>query len=85
ITILSCRRSDYCTSYLVQFTFGFSRLPTPAQMRASLADQLGVEDLRRKFRKYAAGRVAPELPDFYKACMDRGQVECYFKRQAVAI
>lgn len=49
-----------------QFTFGFSRLPTPAQMRASLADQLGVEDLRRKFRKYAAGRVAPELPDFYK-------------------
>ena len=49
-----------------QFTFGFSRLPTPAQMRASLADQLGVEDFRRKFRKYAAGRVAPELPDFYK-------------------
>lgn len=49
-----------------QFTFGFSRLPTPAQMRASLADQLGVDQLRKKFRKYAAGRVAPELPDFYK-------------------
>lgn len=40
-------------------------------MRASLADQLEVEDLRRKFRKYAAGRVAPELPDFYKVSTDR--------------
>lgn len=35
-------------------------------MRASLADQLEVEDLRKHFRKYAAGRAAPELPDFYK-------------------
>lgn len=51
---------------LVQFTFGFSQLPTPSQMRASLADQLEVEDLRKHFRKYAAGRAAPELPDFYK-------------------
>lgn len=57
---------SFSFSFLWQFTFGFSRLPTPGQMRASLADQLEVEDLRRKFRKYAAGRVAPELPDFYK-------------------
>eukprot|EP00903_Cladosiphon_okamuranus_P011013 g10402.t1 len=71
--------------YVSQFTFGFSMLPTPAQMRASLADQLGVEDLRLKFRKYAEGRVAPELPDFYKACMDREQVEGYFERQAATM
>ncbi|CAM9506950.1 unnamed protein product [Discosporangium mesarthrocarpum] len=52
--------------YLFQYTKGFSTLPTPAQMRSSLKDQLSVDQLREEFRKFAATRVAPELPDFYK-------------------
>ncbi|CAN0185542.1 unnamed protein product, partial [Discosporangium mesarthrocarpum] len=70
-----------------QFTFGFSCLPTPAQMRASLADQLNVEDLRKKFRKYAAGMGAPRTFDGKKreACMDRENTVGYFARQALTM
>lgn len=51
-----------------QFTFGFSKLPTPAQIRASLADddQLGVDDLRRMIRNYSLETAAPEVSDFFK-------------------
>ncbi|CAB1119825.1 unnamed protein product [Ectocarpus sp. CCAP 1310/34] len=68
-----------------KFTFGFSKLPTPAQIRASLADadQLGADDLRRKIRNYSLSRAAPEVSDFLKACIGRETVEEYLELQAV--
>ncbi|CAM9494903.1 unnamed protein product, partial [Ascophyllum nodosum] len=70
-------------AYLHTYTKGFSTLPTPSQMRSSLQDQLSLEDLRKEFEKFADSRIARELPDFYKACLDREEIEDFFKRQAV--
>lgn len=51
-------------------------------MRSSLKDQLSVQQLREEFAKFADSRVARELPDFYKACLDRDEIEDFFARQA---
>ncbi|CAM9840605.1 unnamed protein product, partial [Laminaria digitata] len=68
--------------YLNSYTKGFSTLPTPAQMRSSFRDQLSLEQLREEFEKFAELRVARELPDFYKACLDRDEITDFFGRQA---
>ncbi|CAM9833165.1 unnamed protein product [Ectocarpus fasciculatus] len=68
--------------YLNSYTQGFSTLPTPAQMKSSFRDQLALEELRTEFEKFAEERQARELPDFYKACLERDEVEDYFGRQA---
>lgn len=52
------------------------------QMRSSLKDQLSLEDLRKEFEKFADSKIARELPDFYKACLDREEIEDFFERQA---
>ncbi|CAM9873926.1 unnamed protein product [Hapterophycus canaliculatus] len=70
-------------NYLVSYTKGFSALPTPSQMRSSLKDQLTLEELRQEFEKFADSKIARELPDFYKACLEREDVEDFFERQAV--
>lgn len=53
------------------------------QMRSSLRDQLSLEELRREFEKFADSKVVRELPDFYKACLDREEITDFFERQAV--
>eukprot|EP00752_Nemacystus_decipiens_P018693 g16757.t1 len=70
------------SAYLESYTKGFSTLPTPAQMKSSLRDQLSQEQLRAEFEKFAESRVAKELPEFYQACLDRDEVEDFFGRQA---
>ncbi|CAM9598675.1 unnamed protein product, partial [Ectocarpus fasciculatus] len=86
VPLLKYLQQDY--AYISQFTFGFSKLPTPAQIRASLAgddqlDQLGVDDLRGKIRNYSLSRVAPEVSEFFKACIRRERVGDYLELQAV--
>ncbi|CAM9498997.1 unnamed protein product, partial [Ectocarpus sp. 12 AP-2014] len=68
--------------YLHSYTYGFSTLPTPAQMKSSFRDQLSLEELRTEFEKFAEKRLARELPDFYQACLERDEIEDYFGRQA---
>ncbi|CAM9626844.1 unnamed protein product, partial [Hapterophycus canaliculatus] len=69
-------------AYLQSYTKGFSTLPTPAQLKSSLRDQLALDQLRAEFEKFAESRVAKELPDFYQACLDRDEIENFFGRQA---
>ncbi|CAM9247127.1 unnamed protein product [Ectocarpus sp. 4 AP-2014] len=71
--------------YLWSFTKGFSDLPSPAQLKASLAEQLSVEQLRAEFRRYIETRVAQELVDFYLDSLDREEIKEYFARQAVTM
>lgn len=52
------------------------------KMRYSLKDQLSLEELRKEFEKFADSKIARELPDFYKACLDREEIEDFFERQA---
>lgn len=51
-------------------------------MRSSLKDQLSLEELRHEFEKFADSKIARELPDFYKACLDREEINDFFERQA---
>lgn len=53
----------------------------PTQLKASLAEQLSVEQLREEFRRYAKTQVAQELVDFYVESLDREEVKGYFERQ----
>eukprot|EP00903_Cladosiphon_okamuranus_P013298 g12395.t2 len=71
--------------YLWAYTKGFSELPSPAQLKASLAEQLSVEQLRTEFRGYIETKVAQELVDFYLDSLDREEVEGFFDRQAVTM
>ncbi|CAM9477524.1 unnamed protein product, partial [Hapterophycus canaliculatus] len=71
--------------YLWSYTKGFSELPSPAQLKASLAEQLSVEQLRTEFRRYIKTKVAQELVDFYLDSLDREEVSGFFERQAVTM
>ncbi|CAN0036855.1 unnamed protein product [Ectocarpus sp. 12 AP-2014] len=71
--------------YLWSFTKGFSELPSPAQLKASLAEQLSVEQLRIEFRGYMETKVARELVDFYLDSLDREEIHGFFGRQAVTM
>ncbi|CAM9864373.1 unnamed protein product [Ectocarpus sp. 6 AP-2014] len=71
--------------YLWSFTKGFSELPSPAQLKASLAEQLSVEQLRIEFRGYMQTKVARELVDFYFESLDREEIHGFFGRQAVTM
>eukprot|EP00904_Undaria_pinnatifida_P012482 jgi/Undpi1/8364/HiC_scaffold_25.g10832.m1 len=71
--------------YLLSFTMGFSELPSPAQLKASLAEQLSVDQLRTEFRSYIKTKVAQELVDFYLDSLDREEVKDFFERQAVTM
>ncbi|CAM9514857.1 unnamed protein product, partial [Discosporangium mesarthrocarpum] len=71
--------------YLREFTHGFSTMPTPAQLKASLEEQLSVSQLRAAFRKYIKSRVAHENLDFYQDSLQREEVEDFFERQAVTM
>ncbi|CAM9905729.1 unnamed protein product, partial [Hapterophycus canaliculatus] len=71
--------------YLWSYTKGFSELPSPAQLKASLAEQLSVDQLRQEFRRYVKTRVAQELVDFYLDSLDREEVTGFFERQAVTM
>ncbi|CBJ31534.1 signal transducer, putative [Ectocarpus siliculosus] len=73
------------TEYLLSFTKGFSEMPSPAQLKASLAEQLSVEQLRDEFRKYIEMKVAQELMDFYIESLDREEIKEYFPRQAATM
>lgn len=52
-----------------------------AQLKASLAEQLSVEQLREEFRRYIRTKVAQELVDFYLDSLDREEVTGFFERQ----
>ncbi|CAM9480659.1 unnamed protein product, partial [Ascophyllum nodosum] len=71
--------------YLLSFTKGFSEMPSPAQLKASLAEQLSVEQLRIEFRCYIKTKVAQELVDFYIDSLDREEVQNFFVRQALTM
>ncbi|CAN0106221.1 unnamed protein product [Ectocarpus fasciculatus] len=71
--------------YLYSFTQGFSEMPSPAQLKANLAEQLSVQQLRAEFRRYIETKVAQELVDFYLDSLDREEVNGYFPRQAVTM
>ncbi|CAM9465258.1 unnamed protein product [Ectocarpus sp. 6 AP-2014] len=71
--------------YLWSYTKGFSELPSPAQLKASLAEQLSVEQLRDEFRQYIKTKVAQELIDFYLDSLDREEVMGFFERQATTM
>lgn len=51
------------------------------QLKASLAEQLSVDQLRAEFRKYIKTKIAQELIDFYQDSLDREEVEDFFERQ----
>ncbi|CAM9574915.1 unnamed protein product, partial [Hapterophycus canaliculatus] len=53
--------------------------------RASLADQLKVEELWGHFQKIAEERLSPAMPGFYKAVMERDKEEGHFERQAMTM
>ncbi|CAN0477642.1 unnamed protein product [Ectocarpus sp. 12 AP-2014] len=67
--------------YLGSYTHGFAQLPSPAQLKASLAEQLSVDQLRDEFRRYIKTKVAQELIDFYVDSLDREEVTDFFERQ----
>ncbi|CAM9258383.1 unnamed protein product, partial [Scytosiphon promiscuus] len=71
--------------YLWSYTKGFSELPSPAQLKASLAEQLSVDQLRQEFRRYVKTRVAQELVDFYLDSLDREEFRCFWIRPAVTM
>ena len=52
-----------------------------AQLKASLAEQLSVDQLRDEFRRYIKTKVAQELVDFYLDSLDREEVTGFFERQ----
>ena len=51
------------------------------QLKASLAEQLSVDQLREEFRRYVKTKVAQELVDFYLDSLDREEVKGFFERQ----
>ena len=51
------------------------------QLKASLAEQLSIDQLREEFRRYVKTKVAEELVDFYIDSLDREEVKGYFERQ----
>lgn len=51
------------------------------QLKASLAEQLSVDQLRDEFRRYIKTKVAQELVDFYLDSLDREEVAGFFERQ----
>ena len=53
------------------------------QMRLTLKDQLPHAELRQEFETFTDLKVARELPEFYKACLDREEIEDFFELQAV--
>ena len=53
------------------------------QMRSTLKDQLSLVELREEFETFTESKVARELPDFYKACLDREEIGDFFELQAV--
>ncbi|CAN0421303.1 unnamed protein product, partial [Laminaria digitata] len=55
------------------------------QLKASLAEQLSVDQLRIEFRRYIETKVAQELVDFYLDSLDREEVKGFFERQAVTM
>eukprot|EP00904_Undaria_pinnatifida_P012481 jgi/Undpi1/8363/HiC_scaffold_25.g10831.m1 len=71
--------------YLWSYTKGFSEMPSPAQLKASLAEQLSVDQLRIEFRRYVKTKVAQELVDFYLDSLKREEVTGFFERQAVTM
>ncbi|CAB1110198.1 unnamed protein product [Ectocarpus sp. CCAP 1310/34] len=71
--------------YLWSYTKGFAQLPSPAQLKASLAEQLSVDQLRDEFRRYIKTKVAQELIDFYLDSLDREEVADFFERQAATM
>lgn len=52
-----------------------------SQLKASLAEQLSVEQLREEFRTYITTKVAEELVDFYLDSLDREEIVGFFERQ----
>ncbi|CAM9705339.1 unnamed protein product [Ectocarpus fasciculatus] len=79
------KKWDGDEEYLWSYTKGFSELPSPAQLKASLAEQLSVEQLRIEFRGYMQSKVAQELVDFYLDSLDREEIHGFFGRQAVTM
>eukprot|EP00903_Cladosiphon_okamuranus_P012689 g11867.t1 len=72
------RDQDYADS----FVLGLEPSITPAMLRASLADQLKIEELWTHFEKIAEEKLHRSVPAFYKAVMDRDKEEGHFERQA---
>ncbi|CAB1104899.1 unnamed protein product [Ectocarpus sp. CCAP 1310/34] len=54
-------------------------------LKASLAEQLSVQQLRVEFRRYVETMVAQELVDFYLDSLDREEIKGYFARQAATM
>lgn len=52
-----------------------------SQLKASLAEQLSVQQLREQFRIYVTTKVAEELVDFYLDSLDREEITGFFERQ----
>lgn len=51
------------------------------QLKACLAEQLSVQQLREEFRIYVTTKVAEELVDFYLGSLDREEITGFFERQ----
>ncbi|CAM9331891.1 unnamed protein product, partial [Scytosiphon promiscuus] len=71
--------------YAERFSVGLVPSVTPAVLRASLADQLKVEELWGHFEKIAEERLSSAMPGFYKAVMERDKEEGHFERQAMTM
>eukprot|EP00903_Cladosiphon_okamuranus_P006656 g6499.t1 len=71
--------------YLLSYTKGFAELPSPAQLKATLAEQPTVDQLRDELRRYIKTKVAQELVNFYLDSLDREEVKGFFERQAVTM
>ena len=68
---------DFVFRFLSFFRFFFFF----KQLKASLAEQLSVDQLRIEFRRYIKTKVAQELVDFYLDSLDREEVTGFFDRQ----
>lgn len=77
------RLSTSALSAMKIYTNDYNLTP-PEQLKASLAEQLSVEQLRDEFRRYIKTKVAQELVDFYLDSLDREEVTGFFERQVTS-
>ena len=68
-------------SWLMRWRVCCCRCKNYKQLKASLAEQLSVDQLRTEFRSYIKTKVAQELVDFYLDSLDREEVKDFFERQ----
>lgn len=64
------------------YMYGFSKLPTSADLQASLGEQLTIPQIRKLWNRFATERHAQENLHFYEDCIKLAEETGWFARQA---